>query len=87
MGTIDDLHSEDAVQVTQHVASSQVLKQPPAEKVLNNLIYNYSPHIAGRRLIEASSNLVIQASVLFCCRKGYDEDLHLLRIYWKSLNE
>ncbi|KAL6610510.1 hypothetical protein ACP70R_040479 [Stipagrostis hirtigluma subsp. patula] len=42
-------HSEDAVQVTQHFANyfiSQARKspnRPPADKVLKNLIHNYSP--------------------------------------------
>ncbi|KAL6838568.1 hypothetical protein ACP4OV_031624 [Aristida adscensionis] len=41
-------HSEDAVQVSQHFANYFVsqarksLNRPPADKVLNNLIYNYS---------------------------------------------
>lgn len=47
-------HSEDAVQVTQHVANffiSEVrksLNRPPARKVLDNLIYNYSPTYCGK---------------------------------------
>lgn len=47
-------HSEDAVQVTQHVANFFVsearksLNRPPARKVLDNLIYNYSPTYCGK---------------------------------------
>ncbi|XP_042455704.1 gamma-glutamyl hydrolase 2-like [Zingiber officinale] len=47
-------HSEDAVRVTQHVANyfiSEARKssnRPPADKVLDNLIYNYSPTYCGR---------------------------------------
>ncbi|CAM0954571.1 unnamed protein product [Alopecurus aequalis] len=47
-------HSEDAVQVTQHFANyfvSQARKspnRPPADKVLDNLIYNYSPTYSGK---------------------------------------
>lgn len=48
-------HSEDAVQVTQHFANhfiSQARKspnRPPADKVLDNLIYNYSPTFTGKK--------------------------------------
>ncbi|RVW42910.1 Gamma-glutamyl hydrolase 2 [Vitis vinifera] len=47
-------HSEDAVQVTQHVANFFIsearksLNRPPARKVLDNLIYNYSPTYCGK---------------------------------------
>ncbi|RCV16928.1 hypothetical protein SETIT_3G177700v2 [Setaria italica] len=47
-------HSEEAVQVTQHFANhfiSQARKspnRPPADKVLDNLIYNYSPTFSGK---------------------------------------
>ncbi|GLT72424.1 hypothetical protein SLA2020_443610 [Shorea laevis] len=47
-------HSEDAIQVTQHVANffiSEVrksLNRPPTTKVLDNLIYNYSPTYCGK---------------------------------------
>ncbi|KAG5546051.1 hypothetical protein RHGRI_018279 [Rhododendron griersonianum] len=47
-------HSEDAVQVTQYVANFFVsearksLNRPPTRKVLNNLIYNYSPTYCGK---------------------------------------
>lgn len=47
-------HSEDAVRVTQHVANFFVsearksLNRPPARKVLDNLIYNYSPTYCGK---------------------------------------
>ncbi|GJN14936.1 hypothetical protein PR202_gb01814 [Eleusine coracana subsp. coracana] len=47
-------HSEDAVQVTQHFANhfiSQARKspnRPPADKVLNNLIYNYRSTFSGK---------------------------------------
>ncbi|WCJ32297.1 Gamma-glutamyl hydrolase [Euphorbia peplus] len=47
-------HSEDAIQVTQHVANFFVsearksLNRPPARKVLDNLIYNYSPTYCGK---------------------------------------
>ncbi|XWS16865.1 hypothetical protein CRYUN_Cryun33cG0017600 [Craigia yunnanensis] len=47
-------HSEDAIDVTQHVANFLIsearksLNRPPARKVLNNLIYNYSPTYCGR---------------------------------------
>ncbi|GMY33411.1 gamma-glutamyl hydrolase 2-like isoform X3 [Fagus crenata] len=47
-------HSEDAVQVTQHVANFLVsearksLNRPPARRVLDNLIYNYSPTYCGK---------------------------------------
>ncbi|KAJ9183014.1 hypothetical protein P3X46_006934 [Hevea brasiliensis] len=47
-------HSEDAIQVTQHVANFFVsearksLNRPPAHKVLDNLIYNYSPTYCGK---------------------------------------
>ncbi|XP_022718041.1 gamma-glutamyl hydrolase 2-like [Durio zibethinus] len=47
-------HSEDAIQVTQHVANfliSEARKstnRPPARKVLDNLIYNYSPTYCGK---------------------------------------
>ncbi|GAB2259157.1 hypothetical protein Droror1_Dr00027297 [Drosera rotundifolia] len=47
-------HSEDAIQVTQHVANyfiSEARKssnRPPAQKVLDNLIYNYSPTYCGK---------------------------------------
>ncbi|KAF8715785.1 hypothetical protein HU200_026734 [Digitaria exilis] len=47
-------HSEDAVQVTQHFANhfiSQARKspnRPPADKVLDNLIYNNNPTFSGK---------------------------------------
>ncbi|KAL6999651.1 Gamma-glutamyl hydrolase 2 [Sarracenia purpurea var. burkii] len=47
-------HSEDAVQVTQYVANFFIsearksLNRPPARKVLDNLIYNYSPTYCGK---------------------------------------
>ncbi|XP_077251102.1 gamma-glutamyl hydrolase 2-like [Tasmannia lanceolata] len=47
-------HTEDAVQVTQHVANFFIsearksLNRPPARKVLDNLIYNYSPTYCGK---------------------------------------
>ncbi|KAF9672716.1 hypothetical protein SADUNF_Sadunf11G0073400 [Salix dunnii] len=47
-------HSEDAIQVTQHIANFFVsearksLNRPPARKVLDNLIYNYSPTYCGK---------------------------------------
>ncbi|XP_059662747.1 gamma-glutamyl hydrolase 2-like isoform X2 [Cornus florida] len=47
-------HSEDAIQVTQQVANFFVsearksLNRPPARKVLDNLIYNYSPTYCGK---------------------------------------
>ncbi|KAL9250715.1 Gamma-glutamyl hydrolase 1-like protein [Drosera capensis] len=47
-------HSEDAIQVTQHVANyfiSEARKssnRPPAQRVLDNLIYNYSPTYCGK---------------------------------------
>lgn len=46
-------HSEDAIQVTQNVANFLVsearksLNRPPAQTVLDNLIYNYSPTFCG----------------------------------------
>ncbi|KAL4580452.1 hypothetical protein LXL04_016646 [Taraxacum kok-saghyz] len=47
-------HSDDAVQVTQHFANFFVsearksLNRPPVRKVLDNLIYNYSPTYCGK---------------------------------------
>ncbi|XP_071907332.1 gamma-glutamyl hydrolase 2-like [Coffea arabica] len=47
-------HSEDAIQVTQYVANFFVsearksLNRPPARKVLDNLIYNYTPTYCGK---------------------------------------
>uniref|UniRef100_A0A7N0SY46 folate gamma-glutamyl hydrolase n=1 Tax=Kalanchoe fedtschenkoi TaxID=63787 RepID=A0A7N0SY46_KALFE len=47
-------HSEEAVQVTQHVANyfvSEARKsrnRPPSKLVLDNLIYNYSPTFCGK---------------------------------------
>ncbi|KAJ8616553.1 hypothetical protein MRB53_035925 [Persea americana] len=47
-------HSEDAVQVTQHVANYFIsearksMNRPSARKVLDNLIYNYSPTYCGK---------------------------------------
>ncbi|KAJ8755694.1 hypothetical protein K2173_022637 [Erythroxylum novogranatense] len=47
-------HSEEAIQVTQHVANFFVsearksLNRPPIRKVLDNLIYNYSPTYCGK---------------------------------------
>ncbi|OAY28824.1 gamma-glutamyl hydrolase 2 isoform X1 [Manihot esculenta] len=47
-------HSEDAIHVTQHIANFFVsearksLNRPPARKVLDNLIYNYSPTYCGK---------------------------------------
>ncbi|KAI7730887.1 hypothetical protein M8C21_004417, partial [Ambrosia artemisiifolia] len=46
-------HSDDAIQVTQHVANFFIsearksLNRPPTEEVLANLIYNYSPTYCG----------------------------------------
>ncbi|KAL5707393.1 folate gamma-glutamyl hydrolase [Ranunculus cassubicifolius] len=46
-------HSEDAIQVTQHVANYFIREarkssiRPPTRKVLDNLIYNYSPTYCG----------------------------------------
>ncbi|XP_004294089.1 PREDICTED: gamma-glutamyl hydrolase 2 isoform X2 [Fragaria vesca subsp. vesca] len=47
-------HSEDAIQVTQHIANFLVsearksLNRPPLQDVLDNLIYNYSPTFCGK---------------------------------------
>lgn len=47
-------HSEAAIQVTQHVANFFVglarksMNRPPAQKVLENLIYNHSPTFSGK---------------------------------------
>ncbi|KAL4272779.1 hypothetical protein GQ457_13G004580 [Hibiscus cannabinus] len=47
-------HSEDAIEVTQHAANFLIrearksLNRPPARKVLDNLIYNYSPTYCGK---------------------------------------
>ncbi|KAJ7981859.1 Folate gamma-glutamyl hydrolase [Quillaja saponaria] len=47
-------HSEDAIQVTQHAANFLVSEarksnnRPPAQEVLNNLIYNYAPTYTGK---------------------------------------
>lgn len=47
-------HSEDAIHVTQHAANFLVsearksLNRPPLQKVLDNLIYNYSPTYCGK---------------------------------------
>ncbi|XP_026455256.1 gamma-glutamyl hydrolase 2-like [Papaver somniferum] len=47
-------HSEDAIQVTQHVANYFIsearksLNRPPTRKVLDNLIYNYNPTFCGK---------------------------------------
>ncbi|CAK9325258.1 unnamed protein product [Citrullus colocynthis] len=47
-------HTEHAIEVTQHVANHLVsearksLNRPPAQKVLENLIYNYSPTFGGK---------------------------------------
>ncbi|XP_042477373.1 gamma-glutamyl hydrolase 2-like isoform X1 [Macadamia integrifolia] len=47
-------HTEDAVQVTQHVANYFIsearksLNRPPVRKVLDNLIYNYRPSYCGK---------------------------------------
>ncbi|KAK6946598.1 Peptidase C26, partial [Dillenia turbinata] len=47
-------HSEDAVQVTQHVANFFIsearksLNRPSLQKVLDNLIYNHSPTYCGK---------------------------------------
>lgn len=47
-------HSEDAIQVTQHVANYFIsearksLNRPPMGEVLDNLIYNYSPTYCGK---------------------------------------
>ncbi|KAL6838567.1 hypothetical protein ACP4OV_031623 [Aristida adscensionis] len=55
-------HSEDAVQVTQHFANhfiSQARKstnRPPEDKVLDNLIYNYSPTFSGNLLKRCTSS-------------------------------
>ncbi|KAL2943274.1 Gamma-glutamyl hydrolase 2 [Bienertia sinuspersici] len=48
-------HSEDAIQVTQHVANffiSEARKspnRPPAQDLLDNVIYNYSPTYCGKQ--------------------------------------
>ncbi|KAI3466033.1 hypothetical protein Pfo_022696 [Paulownia fortunei] len=47
-------HSEDAIQVTQHVANFFVrearmsMNRPSTQKMLDNLIYNYSPTYCGK---------------------------------------
>ncbi|KAH9779197.1 gamma-glutamyl hydrolase 2 [Citrus sinensis] len=47
-------HSEDAIEVTQHVANYFIsearwsVNRPPAQKVLDNLIYNYRPTFCGK---------------------------------------
>ncbi|KAI3769361.1 hypothetical protein L6452_00462 [Arctium lappa] len=47
-------HSDDAIQVTQHVANFFVsearksFNKPPAKEVLDNLIYNYHPTYRGK---------------------------------------
>ncbi|KAH1120761.1 hypothetical protein J1N35_003921 [Gossypium stocksii] len=47
-------HSDDAIEVTQHVANFLIrearrsLNRPAAQKVLDNLIYNYSPTYCGK---------------------------------------
>ncbi|XP_068665086.1 gamma-glutamyl hydrolase 2-like isoform X2 [Aristolochia californica] len=47
-------HTEEAVEVTQHVANFFIsearksLNRPPTQKVLDNLIYNYSPTYCGK---------------------------------------
>ncbi|XP_021895067.1 gamma-glutamyl hydrolase 2-like [Carica papaya] len=47
-------HSEEAIQVTQHVANYFIsearksLNRPPIQKVLDNLIYNHSPTYCGK---------------------------------------
>ncbi|OIV92464.1 hypothetical protein TanjilG_02227 [Lupinus angustifolius] len=47
-------HTEDAIQITQHVANFLVgearksINRPVAQEVLDNLIYNYSPTYAGK---------------------------------------
>lgn len=47
-------HSDDAIQVTQHVANFFVsearksLNRPPTKEVLDNLVYNYSPTYCGK---------------------------------------
>ncbi|PIN15947.1 Gamma-glutamyl hydrolase [Handroanthus impetiginosus] len=47
-------HSEEAIQVTQHVANFFVrearmsMNRPPVREVLDNLIYNYSPTYCGK---------------------------------------
>ncbi|KHG06555.1 Gamma-glutamyl hydrolase -like protein [Gossypium arboreum] len=47
-------HSDDAIEVTQHVANFLIrearrsLNRPAAQKVLDNLIYNYSPTFCGK---------------------------------------
>lgn len=47
-------HSEDAIHVTQHVANFLVSEarkssnRPPLQKVLDNLVYNYSPTYCGK---------------------------------------
>ncbi|CAA3017634.1 gamma-glutamyl hydrolase 2 [Olea europaea subsp. europaea] len=47
-------HSDDAIQVTQHVANYFIgearksMNRPSARKVLDNLIYNYSPTYCGK---------------------------------------
>ncbi|GKV37101.1 hypothetical protein SLEP1_g45166 [Rubroshorea leprosula] len=51
-------HSEDAIQVTQNVANFFIsearksLNRPPTTKVLDNLIYNYSPTHSGKGYAE-----------------------------------
>ncbi|KAK4285859.1 hypothetical protein QN277_002496 [Acacia crassicarpa] len=47
-------HTEEAIQVTQHVANFLVsearksINRPPEQEVLNNLIYNYIPSYSGK---------------------------------------
>ncbi|PPD79031.1 hypothetical protein GOBAR_DD24036 [Gossypium barbadense] len=47
-------HSDDAIEVTQHVANFFIrearrsLNRPAAQKVLDSLIYNYSPTYCGK---------------------------------------
>lgn len=47
-------HSDDAIQVTQHVANFFIgearksMNRPSARKVLDNLVYNYSPTYCGK---------------------------------------
>ncbi|KAL9438059.1 hypothetical protein AB3S75_023846 [Citrus x aurantiifolia] len=47
-------HSEDAIEVTQHVANYFIsearrsVNRPPAQKVLDKLIYNYRPTFCGK---------------------------------------
>lgn len=47
-------HTDDAIEVTQHVANFLIrearrsLNRPATQKVLDSLIYNYSPTYCGK---------------------------------------